>query len=166
MRAACADGGRALASGACARRRRAGAGFAPAPPCCANLAQRDAMSWRDHLKIHPAAELFPLMSEPELRELGEDIKAKGTIHHPIVLYQGKLLDGRNRLDAMEMVGFDFDLERGHARVFKKLFKASTFDREAKERINTAFDKTIQKLRSTQAALGLVPDSTGAGGRPR
>ena len=72
------------------------------------------MSWRDHLKIHPAAELFPLMSEPELRELGEDIKAKGTIHHPIVLYQGKLLDGRNRLDAMEMVGFDFDLERGHA----------------------------------------------------
>jgi hypothetical protein len=62
------------------------------------------MSWRDHLKIHPAAELFSLMSEPELRELGEDIKAKGTIHHPIVLYQGELLDGRNRLDAMEMVG--------------------------------------------------------------
>jgi hypothetical protein len=40
----------------------------------------------------------------------------------------------------------------HARVFKKLFKASTFDREAKERINTAFDSTIQKLRSAQAAL--------------
>jgi hypothetical protein len=71
-------------------------------------------SWRDVLPIHPAAELFPLMSQEELRELGEDIKAKGTIHHPIVLYQGKLLDGRNRLDAMEMVGFDFDFERGHA----------------------------------------------------
>jgi len=54
----------------------------------------------------------------------------------------------------------------HARVFKKLFKASTFDREAKERINIAIDRTIQKLRSTQAALWLVPDSTGAGGRPR
>ena len=40
------------------------------------------------------------------------------------------------------------------------------DREAKERINAAFDRTIQKLRSTQAALRLVPDSTGAGGRPR
>ena len=54
----------------------------------------------------------------------------------------------------------------HARLFKKLFKASTFDREAKERINTAIDRTIQKLRSTQAALGLFPDSTGAGERPR
>src|SRR6516225_11111327 len=106
MRAACADGDQALASGASARRRRAGAGFAPAPPCCANLAQRDAMSWRDHLKIHPAAELFPLMSEPELRELGEDIKANG-LRLSIVLYKGKLLDGRNRLDAMELVGIKF-----------------------------------------------------------
>jgi hypothetical protein len=32
------------------------------------------MSWRDHIKVHPAADLFPMMSEPELRELGEDIK--------------------------------------------------------------------------------------------
>lgn len=33
------------------------------------------MSWRDH--IHPAADLFPMMSEPELRQLGEDIKKNG-----------------------------------------------------------------------------------------
>jgi hypothetical protein len=32
---------------------------------------------RDHLPVHPAADLFPLMSEPELRELGEDIKKNG-----------------------------------------------------------------------------------------
>jgi hypothetical protein len=25
--------------------------------------------WRDYLKVHPAADLFPMMSEPELREL-------------------------------------------------------------------------------------------------
>jgi hypothetical protein len=30
-------------------------------------------SWRDVLKIHPACELFPLMSQAELKELGEDI---------------------------------------------------------------------------------------------
>jgi len=67
-------------------------------------------SWRDHLKIHPAANLCPPMSRDELLALGEDIKANGsepTI--PIVLLQPKkgpplLLDGRNRLDAMEMVG--------------------------------------------------------------
>ena len=65
-------------------------------------------SWRDVLPIHPAAELFPLMSEPELRELGEDIQANG-LQAPIVLYKGKLLDGRNRLDAMELVGIKFEI---------------------------------------------------------
>jgi hypothetical protein len=68
-------------------------------------------SWRDHLKIHPAAELFPMMSEPELRDLGEDIKANG-MRVSIVLYKGKLLDGRNRLDAMELVGIKFELTKG------------------------------------------------------
>jgi hypothetical protein len=29
-------------------------------------------NWRDHLKVHPAADLFPLMSEAELKELAED----------------------------------------------------------------------------------------------
>ena len=64
-------------------------------------------TWRDHLPVHPAADLFPLMSEPELRELGEDIKAHG-LSSPICLYDGKLIDGRNRLDAMELVGVKFE----------------------------------------------------------
>ena len=65
-------------------------------------------SWRSTLPIHAAAELFPLMSEPELRELGEDIQANG-FQAPIVLFKGKLLDGRNRLDATELVGVKFGL---------------------------------------------------------
>jgi hypothetical protein len=65
------------------------------------------MGWRDHLSVHPAADLFPLMSETELRELGENIRADGLVS-PIVLHQGKLLDGRNRLDAMELVGIKMD----------------------------------------------------------
>jgi hypothetical protein len=65
------------------------------------------MTWRDILPIHPAAELFPLMSPDELRELGEDIVKNG-LTSPIVLWQGDLkssvclLDGRNRLDAIEL----------------------------------------------------------------
>ena len=51
------------------------------------------MSWRDHIKVHPAADLFPMMSESELRELGEDIKANGLLAS-LVLHNGKLLDGQ------------------------------------------------------------------------
>ena len=54
--------------------------------------------------MHPAADVFPMMSDEELAELGEDIKANGqTI--PVVLEQRQtdpvLIDGRNRLEAME-----------------------------------------------------------------
>jgi hypothetical protein len=67
------------------------------------------MNWRDQLPIHPAAELFPLMSEPELRELAENIKANGYLREePVTLYEGKLLDGRNRLDALESIGVNLD----------------------------------------------------------
>jgi hypothetical protein len=72
------------------------------------------VSWRDVLPVHPAADLFPLMSPDELKVLGEDIKENG-LRTPIVLTtvtseyrddgRDHLLDGRNRLDAMERVGF-------------------------------------------------------------
>jgi hypothetical protein len=78
-------------------------------------------SWREILPVHPAADLFPSMSEAELRELGEDIKKNG-LQIPIVLWvrEGQhkdrkrysLLDGRNRLDAMELVGIPFELSMG------------------------------------------------------
>jgi hypothetical protein len=76
-------------------------------------------NWRDHLKVHPAADLFPLMSETELKELAEDIKQNG-LKNPIVLattslldesgnrtdvYTHALLDGRNRLDALALLGW-------------------------------------------------------------
>jgi hypothetical protein len=69
-------------------------------------------SWRAVLEVHPAAEMFPLMKEEspeELRALGEDIK-KG-LQSEIVLYKDHVLDGRNRLDAMELVGINFQIWR-------------------------------------------------------
>lgn len=62
------------------------------------------MRWRDHLPIHPAADFFPLMPEAELRELAEDIKANG-LRNKVSLHNGMLLDGRNRLDALELLGW-------------------------------------------------------------
>jgi hypothetical protein len=68
-------------------------------------------TWRDVLPVHPAADLFPRMSESELRELGEDIRANGLLS-PIILYDdGELVDGRSRLDAIELVGMGFEFIR-------------------------------------------------------
>src|SRR6266852_2226661 len=71
-------------------------------------------SWRDVLKVHPAAALFPMMSEAELKGLGEDIKANG-LQQKITLIalqregertEYSVVDGRNRLDAMEAAGIE------------------------------------------------------------
>lgn len=57
------------------------------------------------LQAHPAAALFPMMSDEELTRLADDIKARGQID-PIVLHQGLILDGRNRLRACEMADIE------------------------------------------------------------
>jgi hypothetical protein len=77
-----------------------------------------ARSWRHVISIHPAAELFDLLPEAELRELGESIRKNG-LTSPITIHKDgteySLLDGRNRLDAMELVGIPFSLaDRGTA----------------------------------------------------
>jgi len=54
------------------------------------------------MKIHPAADLFPMMSEEELADLAADIAENG-LKHPIVLDdQKQLIDGRNRLAACKL----------------------------------------------------------------
>lgn len=74
-----------------------------------HITDTPAPSWRDVLKIHPAAELFPLMPPDELKKLGADIKKNG-LRMPTVWWRDPstdqlyLLDGRNRLDAMEAAG--------------------------------------------------------------
>jgi hypothetical protein len=64
-------------------------------------------NWREHLPVHPAAELFPLMSEAELKELADDIRKNGMVEPIVFWVKGDvrcLLDGRNRLDAMALAG--------------------------------------------------------------
>ena len=81
--------------------------------------------WRDKIKVHPAADLFPMMSDAELDALAKDIAEHG-MHQGIVLWTPEwtitadieagwkadfeagrvpcglsLLDGRNRLAAIE-----------------------------------------------------------------
>src|SRR5947199_9615571 len=79
-----------------------------------NKLTQPPFNWRAHPPVHSAAELFPLMSEAELKELAEDIEAHGLLE-PIILFatgsQAILLDGRNRLDALsltELLSLDDD----------------------------------------------------------
>ncbi len=55
------------------------------------------------MKPHPISEIFPAMEGVEFDALVEDIKARGLIH-PLVMYQGKILDGRNRWRACVALG--------------------------------------------------------------
>jgi hypothetical protein len=55
------------------------------------------------LAAHPATDLFPMMDDAALRELADDIAAHG-LQYPVVLHEGMILDGRNRVAACELIG--------------------------------------------------------------
>jgi hypothetical protein len=64
-------------------------------------------SWRTVLRVHPAAELFPLLDPEALLEMCDDIRKHGLRESIKLFVEGEtvsLIDGRNRLDAMEMAG--------------------------------------------------------------
>jgi hypothetical protein len=57
-------------------------------------------------RFHPIADAWPLLGEPELQELADDIKAND-LRHPIVRHRdGSILDGRNRYLACRMAGVE------------------------------------------------------------
>jgi ParB-like chromosome segregation protein Spo0J len=58
------------------------------------------------IPVHPAAAVFPMLADDELRDLADDIKENG-LHHSLVLdSDGRLVDGRNRSAACRMSGVE------------------------------------------------------------
>ena len=52
--------------------------------------------------FHPLAEIFPLMSDDEFQRLVDDIRLNGQ-REPIWIYQNKIVDGRNRYNACQVL---------------------------------------------------------------
>ena len=78
---------------------------------------KKAPAWRDVLPVHDAANLFPLISKDELGELAADIAKNGLLERIAVHFdrEGKcqLLDGRNRLDALQSLGRNLFDDKGN-----------------------------------------------------
>ena len=90
-------------------------------------------NWRKQYKVHPAADVFDMMADDELVVMGEDIKQHG-LKHPIVMFvttrptnngrfktvSRRLLDGRNRLEAMERAGLGTELPEGLVKTITRI----------------------------------------------
>ena len=57
------------------------------------------------MKNHPISDVWPMMDEAKIAELADDIRKNGQLV-PVWLYEGKILDGRNRWAACKIAGVD------------------------------------------------------------
>jgi hypothetical protein len=60
---------------------------------------------QNQLSAHPAATIFPPMVEEDFQALKADIAAYG-LREPLWLFEGKILDGRNRYLACQELGIE------------------------------------------------------------
>ena len=67
--------------------------------------------WRERFKVHPSADVFPPIPDDELDKMADDIKANGLKHPVVARPKGgwhEVLDGRNRMEALERAGIDLE----------------------------------------------------------
>ena len=57
------------------------------------------------MKNHPISDVWPMMDEAKIAELADDIRKNGQLV-PVWLYEGKILDGRNRWAACKIAGVE------------------------------------------------------------
>lgn len=76
-------------------------GEAESVPVIVKLADSTEDKW--DLVVHPLAKMIPVIVTGDLDRLYDDIKEHGVLE-PLVMFQGKVLDGRNRLAVASVVG--------------------------------------------------------------
>jgi hypothetical protein len=134
------------------------------------------------LEPHPTAEIFPMLDQDELDALAADIKGHG-LRELITLYEGKILDGRNRYQAClgagieprfeEFTGADpvafvisKNIRRRHLTPDKKREIVETLLRSDPSRSDRQIardanvdHKTVGAVRSNLEDVGKIPTST-------
>jgi hypothetical protein len=63
----------------------------------------DPTTTRTEFDFHPYANIFPLMEGDEFKRFKDDLRTKKQ-QEPIVMFEGKILDGRNRFNACKDLG--------------------------------------------------------------
>jgi hypothetical protein len=134
--------------------------------------------WRQTYKVHPAADVFPMMSDDELVTLGEDIKANG-LKQPISVWDNDegttfLIDGRNRLEAAERAGVRLGLYGKHlnldadpvaAIISLNIHRRHLTKQERADRIVAAYKAGAAKsLETRQDKLRQIGEVSAKGGR--
>ncbi|MGP5105834.1 MULTISPECIES: ParB/RepB/Spo0J family partition protein [Pseudomonas] len=125
--------------------------------------------------FHPLANLFPLMGEDDLAVLTLSIQENGQ-RDPIVIYEGKILDGRNRFRALKVlnlhidtqvfegedpVGYvaDHNLHRRHLKASQRAAVAALLSEFPRGRRRTEIDETSQGESSLESGIENVPQLT-------
>lgn len=65
---------------------------------------------QENIEFHQYANLFPMMGGRELEEFQWDIRQNG-VREPVILFEGKILDGRNRYKAATALGKEVRFEQ-------------------------------------------------------
>jgi N6-adenosine-specific RNA methylase IME4 len=92
------------------------------------------------LKFHPLANLFPMLQDSELDDLGEDIRANTQVE-TVKLHQGMVLDGRNRYTACARKGLGVRTE--------------IFEGGNREALNWVISKNLKRRHLTESQRAMV-----------
>ena len=134
-------------------------------------------------KVHPAAELFPLMDDEAISGLVADIKANGLVEPVWLTRDGDLLDGRNRAHACDQAGVELltrvyegddpvgfvvslNINRRHLTTGQRAMLALRIEEEYAKQARKAQSAAGGDRRSSKASRSLGADLPEAIAQPR
>jgi hypothetical protein len=102
---------------------------------------------QNDIPAHPAAALFPMLPDDELRELADDIKRNGQ-QMPILVKDGEIIDGRNRYAACLLAEVDPIIEEFTGPDVKAFIVSANINR-----------RHMTKAARTMAVAMMYPEAT-------